>query len=222
MLKEKLLNYLKNYNTYFSSRIEDNERIFKNINKLLKFLDKKEILSSSKLLDLGSGDKSFYKVCLKNGVDAKEIDGASEGIDFEKDKLPYAENTFDYVYFCAVIEHLYDANPILSEIFRVLKKGGVLITITPNFTLCYKEFYNDPTHFHPYTPKSLKKILEMNQFKDNVINPFLINKSTNYWKIPYKFYIASILPFRNDSFQKFPIPIFFRGKSTSMISVSEK
>jgi hypothetical protein len=30
MLKEKLLNYLKNYNTYFSSRIEDNERIFKN------------------------------------------------------------------------------------------------------------------------------------------------------------------------------------------------
>ena len=48
------------------------------------------------------------------------------------------------------------------------------------------------------------------------------NKSTNYWKIPYKVYIASVLPFRNDSFQKFPIPIFFRGKSTSMISVSEK
>ena len=222
MLKEKLSNYLKNYNTYFSSRIEDNERIFKNLNKLLKFNNKLEISSGSRLLDLGSGDKSFYKVCLNNGINAIELDGSSQGIDFEKDKLPYEDDHFDYIYFCAVLEHLYDANFILTEIYRVLKKGGILIIITPNFRYCYKEFYNDPTHFHPYTPKSLKKILEMNNFIDNCVNPFLINKSVNYWKIPCKFFIASILPFRNDSFQNFPIPSFLRGKSTSMISISQK
>lgn len=221
-LKEKLQSYLKDYKVYFSSRIEDNERAFKNINKLLKFLGEKEILSGSRLLDLGSGDKSFYKVCLRYGINVEEIDGASEEIDFEKDKLPYNDNTFDYVFFCAVIEHLYDANLILQEIFRVLKKNGILIIITPNFSLCYREFYNDPTHVKPYTPTSLKKILEMNQFRNNIINPFLINKSVIYWKMPYKFFIGSLLPFRNDSFLRFPIPKFLRGKSTSMISVSKK
>lgn len=222
MHKEKLLSYLKNYKTYFSSRFEDNERVFNTINRLLVYLKRNQILEGSKLLDVGSGDKSFYDVCIKKGVNTDEIDGVREGINFEKDKLPYESNSYDFVYFCAVIEHLYDSNLILSEIYRVLKKGGTLITITPNFSHCYKEFYNDPTHVHPYTPNSLKKILEMNNFNDNIVNPFLVNKSEIFWNIPKKFFIASILPFRNDSYLYLPIPKLLRGKSTSMVSLSKK
>ena len=47
---------------------------------------------------------------------------------------------------------------------NILKKDGYLIITTPNFKYSYKIFYDDPTHVHPYTPKSLVKILEMNNF----------------------------------------------------------
>ena len=47
-------------------------------------------------------------------------------------------------------------------------------------------------------------------------------KSINYWKIPFKFFVASKIPFRNHTYKKFPIPNFLRGKSTSMICISEK
>lgn len=222
MHKEKLISYLKNYKTYFSSRFEDNERVFQTINRLLDHLKIGKIVKNSKLLDVGSGDKSFYEVCMQKGVIVEEIDGVREGINFEKDNLPFESNSYDFVFFCAVIEHLNDSNLILSEIYRVLKKGGTLIVITPNFAYCYREFYNDPTHLHPYTPQSLRKILEMNQFSKNIVNPFLVNKPKFFWKIPKKFLIASILPFRNDSFINLPIPELFRGRSTSMISVSKK
>ena len=220
MLNKKLSEYLENYTTYFSSRIEDNERVYNTINRLLKF-NKKDLLLNKKVLDLGSGDKAFYKVCFKKGIEISEIDG-STGIDFEKDKLPYENNTYDVVIFTAIIEHLYNPNMILSEINRILKKEGLLITITPNITYSLKNFYNDPTHVHPYNPTSLKKVLEMNKFKNNNVYPWLVNKSDNYWKIPFKFFIASKIPFKNHTFKGFPIPQFLRGKSTSMISLSQK
>lgn len=220
MIDRKLNKYLENYSTYFSNREEDNERVFNTINKLVKFY-KKQTLLNKNILDLGSGDKAFYNVCKKKEIKISEIDGSS-GIDFEKDKLPYDDNTFDVVIFTAVIEHLYNANLVLSEIYRILSKEGMVIIITPNFSYSYKEFYNDPTHVHPYTPKSLEKILQMNNFRNNKVFPWLVNKSLNYWKIPFKFFISSKIPFRNHTFKKFPIPNFLRGKSTSMISISQK
>ncbi|MDB4119447.1 class I SAM-dependent methyltransferase [Candidatus Pelagibacter sp.] len=220
MEDKKLSEYLKNYTTYFSSRTEDNIRIYNTINKLLKF-NEKEPLLGKKVLDLGSGDKEFYNVCLDKGIEISEIDG-STGINFEKDMLPYKDESFDIVIFTAVIEHLYSANLVLSEIYRILKPKGIVIIITPNFSYAFKNFYNDPTHVHPYNPISLKKVLEMNKFKNNKVYPWLVNKSVNYWKIPFKFFIAAKLPFKNHTFQNIPIPKFLRGKSTAMISLSQK
>ena len=221
MDKENLKKYLESYKTYFLSRIEDNERVYNNVNKLLKFENKQQIIKDSYLLDLGSGDKSFYKVCLEKGVKTEEVDG-SQGINFELDKLSYDSESFDFVFFNAVIEHIYNPANILSEIYRVLKTNGKLITITPNFRYSFRSFYDDPTHVHPYTPESLKAIMKMNNFKKTNVYPFLINKSLSLWKIPFKFFIASIIPFRNHTFKKLPIPNLIRGKSTSMIAVSEK
>lgn len=221
MSKKKLKKYLENYPVYFKDRFEDNEKLLNTINKLLIFKKKDLITINKSLLDVGSGDKAFYNLCLKKNINASEIDG-SDGIDFEKDKLSFENEVFDFVTFNAVIEHLYNPNNILSEIYRVLKKDGILITTAPNYHYGYKYFYDDPTHLHPYTPTSLEKVLKMNNFKNNYVYPFLVNKSVNYWKIPFKFFIASKIPFANHAFKKFPIPNFLRGKSTSMISISEK
>ena len=221
MNDKKLNEYLKNYTTFFSSRLEDSERLYNTINRLLNFNKKDLISMDKKVLDVGSGDKAFFNLCLKKKIDISEIDG-SAGIDFEKDKLSFENESFDFVIFNAVIEHLYNPNLVLSEIYRVLKKKGLLITTAPNYHYTYKYFYDDPTHVHPYTPRSLLKVLQMNDFVENFVYPFLVNKSANYWKIPFKFFVASKIPFRNHTFKKFPIPNFLRGKSTSMIAISEK
>jgi len=221
MEKNKFNKYLENYNVYFSSREEDNFRVYNTINRLLKLNNFEILKKGKKILDVGSGDKSFYNVCLKNELDACEIDG-KDGFNFEKDKLPYENEQFDFVVFNAVIEHLHNPDLILREINRVLKNAGILVSVTPNFKYAFRNFYDDPTHVQPYTPKSLKKILEMNNFKENYVFPFLVNKHENYWKMPFKFFLASIIPFRNDTLKKFSFLNFLKGKSTSMISISKK
>jgi ubiquinone/menaquinone biosynthesis C-methylase UbiE len=51
----------------------------------------------------------------------------------EPTKLPYDDATFDAVLSCGVLEHVYDPEASLDEIFRILKPGGhVLIYKLPN------------------------------------------------------------------------------------------
>ena len=105
MNNKRLNEYLENYKTYFSSRLEDNERFYNTINKLLSFQKNNPLSIDKKVLDVGSGDKSFFNLCLKKKIDISEIDGSS-GIDFEKDKLPFENENFDIVIFCAVLQQI--------------------------------------------------------------------------------------------------------------------
>ena len=102
MNNKNLKKYLENYATLFSSRAEDCERLYNTVNKLLDF-NKKDLISiDKKILDVGSGDKEFYNLCLKKKINISEIDG-SAGIDFEKDKLPFENENFEIIIFNAVI-----------------------------------------------------------------------------------------------------------------------
>ena len=68
------------------------------------------------------------------------FDGAEESVEFayrnvniESTKLPYADDTFDYLLFCEVLEHMTnDPMHALLELKRVLKPGGCMILTTPN------------------------------------------------------------------------------------------
>ena len=47
-------------------------------------------------------------------------------------KLSYPDNYFDFIIFSEVLEHLKDENKALSELARVLKKGGLIALTVPN------------------------------------------------------------------------------------------
>ncbi|ADX84919.1 class I SAM-dependent methyltransferase [Saccharolobus islandicus] len=55
-------------------------------------------------------------------------------LDVNVSKIPLGDASIDVVIFEEVIEHLYNSDLIISEIKRVLKKGGILILSTPNLS----------------------------------------------------------------------------------------
>ena len=185
----------------FENQLHDDTRVLNNINRMLKYFNFNEIVENKSLLDLGSGKSAIVEICKKKKIEAVEIN-SENNIDFEKDKINKDNNTYDFVLFKSVLEHLFNPTNILQEIKRVLKKDGILIIITPNFRLD-KKFYDDPTHVHPYNPSSLKKLLQLNTFSCVTVIPFLINKPSYIWKLPFSFFFGYyLLPFKNHTFTK--------------------
>jgi SAM-dependent methyltransferase len=57
--------------------------------------------------------------------------------------LPWADESFDHVFVCFVLEHLSRPQAVLAELRRVLKPGGTMTVIEGDHGSCY---------FHPETP----------------------------------------------------------------------
>lgn len=226
MAERKVHNNVLMYHRYWcqQQKLSDQNylqlRVLKTLKNLFKFILKEEF--GKKILDLGCGDGSFVRVCNNNNIKAIGID-VSEGINFECDKLPYKDNEFGIALMYSVIEHIKDPANILFEIKRVLRQGGFLIIITHNFELdnwflCGKDFFNDPTHIHPYNRKSIKQLMNMYNFSKSFVGLWTVCKSPLIWRLPEKlqFYYGALLPF--SGLTKF-VPSFLKGKSRVMLCV---
>ncbi|MEX0918569.1 MAG: class I SAM-dependent methyltransferase [Candidatus Paceibacterota bacterium] len=80
-------------------------------------------------LDIGCEGKRFLDA-FPNRVGLDVIPG--EGVDVVADahQLPFEKNTFDVVLCSEVLEHLHSPKQAISEMYRVLKPGGILILTT--------------------------------------------------------------------------------------------
>lgn len=65
-----------------------------------------------------------------------------------------------------LIEHLRHPEHFLAEARRVLKSGGKISIVTPDWRRQYKTFWRDPTHLHPYDKESIARLLRMSGFAD--------------------------------------------------------
>lgn len=80
------------------------------------------------------------------------------------DKLPFATESISLVINFHLIEHLSAPQRLLDEAFRILKPGGMLVIVTPDWRKQYKTFYRDPTHIRPYDKESVGRLLRMHGF----------------------------------------------------------
>lgn len=72
------------------------------------------------------------------------------------EKLPFDDESFDIVYSSNVLEHVNSPEQVFSEAFRVLKKGGFLQFVIPNYNSFFEGHYG--IFYIPNLPKWLAKI----------------------------------------------------------------
>ena len=147
-------------------------------------------------LEVGSGGGILTEVICKMGFTTTGIDPAEQsietasnhakasGLNIKYDKgagehLPYADNSFDCVFCCDVLEHVQDLPKVISEISRVLKPGGVFFYDTLNRTFIsklvaikiwqeWKRWAFMPPNLHVWEmfikPEEIKELLQKNGF----------------------------------------------------------
>ncbi len=153
--------------------------------KLISYLfNRFKMNKNQKLLELGCGRGEFLNEFVKCGLEVHGVDISDysenffselnfKKVDMENEKLPYQDNYFDFIYSKSFIEHFYYPEKIFKEAYRVLKPGGIIITLTPEWQYIYKSFYEDFTHRVPFTKVSLKDIHSMNNFNSINVESFI-------------------------------------------------
>jgi len=152
-----------------------------------KFIEDK---SDKNLLDIGYGDKYFMNTFVYiniEGIDKiYQLRNPELNQDVEKG-IDYPDNYFDYVTMLAVIEHLNNYDKVLNEIYRVLKKEGLLIITTPKKKSRWITYIYDKedtkNHKKYFTKKDFENIKGFNlihystfEFK---MNQLIVLKKTN-------------------------------------------
>lgn len=133
-------------------------------------------MRGGRLLEVGCGDGTALKSMQKKGWSVTGLDfdeeavknARNKGLDARHGQLSaqgFADETFDAVVMSHVIEHVASPGELLSECRRVLKKGGVLIALTPNADSRGHTHYGrswrglePPRHLQVFTPRSLASV----------------------------------------------------------------
>lgn len=76
--------------------------------------------------------------------------------------LPFKDDVFEKIICHHTIEHLLQPYIALTEMYRTLKKNGILVLDLPNSKLVSTEH---PTHFYSWTTSSLSHLLKYVGFK---------------------------------------------------------
>ncbi|PIP33169.1 hypothetical protein COV53_05695 [Candidatus Gottesmanbacteria bacterium CG11_big_fil_rev_8_21_14_0_20_37_11] len=190
---------------------------------------------SGSLLDIGCGNKPykdmFTHVTRYEGIDYKNCSNNKEFIgsipdyyfsrNYDKNfRLPFDNNSFDNTVSFQVLEHHPDYLTLIGELFRVTKKGGMILISAPFLWPLHEE----PRDFQRITQYGIKNILQKDQgsllclLKQGSVastvsiiwNEYLINISKKN-RVYYLISIVVYLPFLMFSYSCLIWDLFFKS-----------
>ncbi len=172
--------------------------------QLIQYLfDTFQMQKGQKLLEVGCGRGDFLNGFSKLGLDCYGVDLQPDvakkqfplldvkSCDLENQQLPFEDNSIDIIYSKSVLEHLHAPDKYLSDAYRVLKKGGIILTLVPDWESNYKIYFDDFTHRTPFTRVSLQDILNMTGFQSIEVKKF--RQLPVVWKYPALNYFCRVI-----------------------------
>lgn len=145
---------------YFQKYIPDNAVVLDVAAGYCEFIN--NIRAGKKIaLDLNEDVKKFAERDVEVHV--------SSSVNMESIK----SETIDVAFTSNFFEHLAreDIVKTISEIHRVLKKGGKFLVLQPNIRYCYKDYWMFFDHITPLDDRSLCEVLEVNGFSIGECKP---------------------------------------------------
>jgi len=144
------------------------------------------LAKTGRLLDIGCAS-GYYMAAMRDmgwetygvEVDAEAAEYAREhyGLDVrtgmaESTLENFLDSYFDVVTMWHVLEHLFDPSLVLTEVYRVLKPGGMLMLEMPNFDSLPASVFGAywfpleiPRHLYHFTPQTLETMLAKTGFR---------------------------------------------------------
>jgi SAM-dependent methyltransferase len=181
----------------------DEEKVHDQVDLFCRAISKdKAFLKGKTVLEVGSGFGIFVAVTRRDyGMESYGIEPASGGFetsysicrdvlscynldpdivrDAKGEDLPFASNSIDFVFSSSVLEHVQDPEMVLKEAVRVLKPGGYLQFVIPNYAAVFDGHYGIP--WIPYMGRRLGKIWVRLYGRDPRFVDTL--QFTNYFKV---------------------------------------
>ena len=145
-------------NSFYIARI----KLLKNIKKLAHHFH------DGYLLDVGCGRKpyeSLFNVNSYIGLDVPggghDDDAKSADVYYDGKVFPFTDSFFDYVISNQVLEHVFEPEKFIEEIYRVLKPNGLLLMTVP---FVWDE-HEIPYDYGRYTSFGLNHLISKKGFK---------------------------------------------------------
>lgn len=139
-----------------------------------RFLKKYSSRYKGVLYDLGAGESPYKDFFLQYAEQYIAVDWAGSFHDTKADiaadlnkPLPIESEVADTVVSLSVMEHLCEPQTMLSEAFRILKRGGGMVLQVPWQWWVHEAPYD----FFRYTPYGLKYLFEKAGFVDVTVVP---------------------------------------------------
>jgi SAM-dependent methyltransferase len=96
----------------------------------------------------------------------------------------------NFLEHCRSREHVLD---VLRSVWSVLRPGGSLLILGPNFRYCLKEYFDYFDHYLPLTEKAVVEALELTGFRVEVVQartlPFTFRSRLPSWPWLVKLYL---------------------------------
>ncbi len=215
---------------YFHSRLVFDPRHSLVWKEICRFLQKRYIPVNSRILDIGAGYCHFINSVVgteKHALDTFEqlAEYAARDVTVHVQSCTRMENLpkghFDVIFASNLFEHLSrdELTQTLLGAREVLKPGGRLLVLQPNFKYCVREYYDDYTHRQAFTHIGLCDLLRVSGFRICDVKPRILpfSMQSGLPASPFLARIYLLLPIKPFAAQMFVVAEKKEGRTQSHV-----